>query len=236
MKLSVRKGLCKPFPLLVFGLALMVMSGNSAMGQGISFSYLVPKNGYLSAPVSPFSIRGVGYYVGPVGIETGGSVYAMSGLGMDRLPFETSRPLAGPHFSLLVPVELAVKLDTRLVTWKVRGGAVAVRHMNPRLNIGQFDRALREYAGWEVANADATIKSSVGLGWIAGTSFEWHIAREFSISTEVSYLSAPALANITGSYTGGSQGGTLESRPIDFTDARISLEGIEISLGVTLRR
>lgn len=215
---------------MVLGLA----TGQSA-AQGISFSYLIPKNGYLSAPVSPFSIRGLGYYFGPVGIETGGSVYSMSGLAIDKLPFETDKPLTGPQFSLLVPVELAFKLDTKLVTWKLRGGAAAAWHINPRLNEGNFDRALRDFEGWEVANSDAKIKTGLGLGWIAGTSFEWHIAREFSVSTEVSYLSVPAAATLTGSYIGGTSS-QLQTRSIDFPDARVNLEGIEISIGVTLKR
>lgn len=210
--------------------------GRVSFGQGLSFSYLVPNKGYLSAPISPFSIRGVGYYFGSVGIETGGSVYSMTGLEMDRLPFEAERPLAGPHFSLLVPVELAFKLESKIVTWKVRGGAAGIWHLNPRLNEGNFDRALRKYEGWDVANATATIDASFGLGWIVGTSFEWHISRQFSVSTEFSYLSVPANAALLGSYVGGSMAGPLETRTIDFSDARINLEGLEVSVGVTLRK
>lgn len=219
-------------------LLVLVFCGSCGVsfGQGLSFSYLVPNKGYLSAPISPFSIRGVGYYFGPVGIETGGSLYAMTGLEMDRLPFEAERPLAGPHFSLLVPVELAFKLDSKIVTWKVRGGAAGIWHLNPRLNEGNFDRALREYEEWDVANANATMDASLGLGWIVGTSFEWHISREFSFSTEFSYLSVPANAALSGSYIGGRQGAPLETRAIDFSDARVNLEGLEVSVGVTLRR
>lgn len=207
----------------------------SCLGQGISFSYLFPKNGYLSTPVSPFSIRGVGYYYGIIGIETGGSVYSMPGLAMEGLPFEATTPLTGPHFSMLVPVELALKVDTKVVTWKLKGGAAGVWHINPRLNLGNFDRALRSYEGWEVANADMDIKTRLGAGWIAGTSFEWHVAKNFSVSTEFSYLKVGNMADLTGTYTGGSQG-VLQTRTADFPDAVVNLEGLEISFGVTLRR
>ncbi len=220
---------------LIASFSLMLIVFTDSFCQGISFSYLIPKNGYVSAPVSPFSIRGLGYYFGPVGIETGGSIYSMSGLAIDGLPFETNKPLTGPHFSMLVPLELAFKIDTKVVTWRIRGGGAGIWHINPRLNEGNFDRALRTYEGWDVANADAEIKTSLGLGWIAGTSFEWHIARQFSISTELSYLSVPASANLTGTYIGGSQG-QLETRTIDFPDARVNLSGVELSIGVTLRR
>ena len=216
-------------------IAIVFGCRDTSTAQGLSFSYLIPKNGYLSAPVSPLAIRGVGYYYGAVGIETGGSVYAMAGLGMAGLPFEAAVPLTGPHFSLLVPLELAFKLDSKIVTWKVKGGAAGIWHVNPRLNLGNFDRALRTYEGWQVANADMDIRSKPGLGWIAGTGFEWHIAKDFSISTEFSYLKVTSEAKLTGSYTGGNTG-PLETKTADFPEAFINLEGLEISLGVTLRR
>ena len=234
MKLKLKKQSANLMKGIVLSLVLLgAVSG--ARGQGISFSYLFPKNGYLSTPVSPFSIRGVGYYYGAIGIETGGSVYSMPGLGMEGLLFETTTPLTGPHFSMLVPVELALKVDTKAVTWKLKGGAAGVWHINPRLNLGNFDRALRSYEGWEVANADMDINTKLGAGWIAGTSFEWHVARNFSVSTEFSYLKIGNKADLTGTYTGGSQG-ALQTVPAEFPDAVVNLEGLEISLGVTLRR
>lgn len=234
MKLSVKGRLSKRRP----GIVLILLLGGIAVnsyGQGISFSYLVPRNGYVSAPVSPLSVRGLGYYYGPVGVETGGSVYSMSGLGMKGLPFETDQPLTGPHFSLLVPAELVFKLEGRLVSWKLRGGGAGIWHINPRINEGNLDRALRDYEGWVVANSNMEIETSLGWGWIAGTSFEWHLARDFSISTEVSYLSVPAKASLSGSYTGGNQG-LLETRQAQFADAAIDLSGLELSIGVILRR
>ena len=81
----------------------------SSLAQGVSFSYLIPKNGYLTAPVSPFSIRGLG--VGDViGIETGATLYNIPGLAMDDLPFDYNRPLIGPHFAALVPVDIYLKI------------------------------------------------------------------------------------------------------------------------------
>ncbi len=235
MKIKGKSGGVNLLRVAFIAMAIVWCFSGMAAAQGLSFSYLLPKNGYLSAPVSPLSIRGVGYYYGAVGVETGGSVYAMAGLGMEGLPFEAAVPLTGPHFSMLVPVELAFKLDTKIVTWKIKGGAAGIWHVNPRLNLGNFDRALRTYEGWQVANADMDISAKPGLGWIAGTGFEWHVARDFSISTDVSYLRVTSKANLTGSYTGGNTG-ALETRVADFPDALINLEGLEISLGVTLRR
>lgn len=214
---------------------VLLASLQACMAQGLSFSYLLPRNGYLSAPVSPLSIRGIGAYYGVLGIETGGSVYSVSGLAIEGLPFEANAPLAGPHFSMLVPVEAALKFDTKIVTWKLKGGAAGVWHVNPRLNLGNLDRAIREWEGWEVANADMDVETRLGLGWIAGTAFEWHVARNFSISTEFSYLKIGNKADLTGSYTGGSSA-ALETKTADFPDAFVNLQGLELSLGVTLKR
>lgn len=219
----------------VAGVLFAAVLPATVAAQGISFSYLLPKNGYLSAPVSPFSVRGLGYYYGPVGVETGGSLYLMPGLAMEGLPFTTNAPLTGPHFSLLVPLELALRLNTKIVTWKIKGGGAGVWHINPRLNMGNFDRALRDYEGWQLVNADADISSRPGIGWVAGTAFEWHVASSFSISTEFSYLKVSNKATLTGVYTGAGPAAP-ETKSMDFPDAFINTEGFEISIGVTLKR
>ena len=42
---------------------ILVLSSAAAHAQdvGLSFSYFLPRNGYFSTPISPFSIRGVGF-------------------------------------------------------------------------------------------------------------------------------------------------------------------------------
>ncbi|HEY8512790.1 MAG TPA: hypothetical protein VIL31_12610, partial [Cyclobacteriaceae bacterium] len=56
-------------------------TGTLAQDFGLSFSYFLPKNGYFSTPISPFSIRGVGVDITNfLAVETGASLYRMSGL------------------------------------------------------------------------------------------------------------------------------------------------------------
>ena len=98
--------------LIVFFLYLIP---NQARSQGVSFSYLIPTNGYISAPVSPFSLRGIGLEFGDyLGVTTGGTLYYMSGLSMEDLPFANDKPFTGPHFSVLVPAQLTFDY---LVNW-----------------------------------------------------------------------------------------------------------------------
>ena len=57
---------------------------------GMSFSFFFPKNGYFSTPISPFSIRGIGIHpTNFFSIETGFSLYRMSGMNVINLPFES---------------------------------------------------------------------------------------------------------------------------------------------------
>ena len=219
--------------LLITG--ILVMS-SLTYGQGLSFSYLIPKDGYLSSPVSPFSIRNVGLDFGLIEVETGFTLYSIGGLGMSGLPFESSRALTGPHFSIMVPAQLVLGVDSKFVSVKLKGGGFAFYHINPRLNEGNLDREIREFESWQVANSDLDMENNLGLGWIVGTSFEFHVSSKFSITAGVSYLKGHSDSALEGTYTGAGAGEILETVDADFSDAQIDLEGIEISIGVVLKK
>src|ERR1700712_1937899 len=86
----------------------------SAQSVGLSFSYFIPRNGYFSTPISPFSLRGVGFNLNRyLAIQTGASLYRMSGLNMLGLPFDSKDPFVGPNFTLFVPLELVLQFKGR---------------------------------------------------------------------------------------------------------------------------
>ena len=94
-----------------------------AQDFGLSFSYFLPKNGYFSTPISPFSIRGLGFDINRyIAIETGASLYRMSGLNLKDLPFESKEPLVGPNFTILVPVELVFQFKGAKAEFDIKGG------------------------------------------------------------------------------------------------------------------
>src|SRR5688500_4994414 len=112
----------KKFLLLLFTLTGLTAT-SMAQDFGLSFSYFLPKNGYFSTPISPFSIRGLGVDLNRfVAIETGASLYRMSGLNLKDLPFESKSPLIGPNFTLLIPLELVFQLKGSRVEFDVKGG------------------------------------------------------------------------------------------------------------------
>src|SRR5688572_17249974 len=139
-------------------IALVVMLSTSlvqAQQFGLSFSYFIPKNGYLSTPISPFSIRGVGVNLTDfLSLETGGSLYRMSGLNLKGLPFESKDPLIGPNFTIFVPAELVVMLKAGNVQLDLKGGGFLFYSFENKLNYGNFDRAIRKHENLEVVNSD----------------------------------------------------------------------------------
>lgn len=214
---------------------LTLFFGGKLLSQGVSFSYLIPKNGYLSAPVSPFSIRGIG--IGStVGVETGATLYNIPGLGMDHLPFDSNKPLVGPHFALLVPLEAFLKLPLGSVNIKFMAGGFGWWNINPRLNEGNMDRAFRTYEGWDVLNTHFSMENKLGIGWLAGLELEFRVNDRFSITTECQYLKGAANTALTGSYSGATSAGDFHTQSIDIPDAAILLQGLELSVGVKFSR
>ncbi len=198
---------------------------------GLSFSYFIPKNGYFSTPISPFSIRGVGVNLNNfLALETGASLYRMSGLNIKDLPFESKDPLLGPNFTLFVPAELVIMLKAGQVEFDIKGGGFVFYGFDHKLNYGNFDRAIREYESWEVANADFSFGNKPGIGYHAGAELTVPVMGQVSVSFETNYLVGQSKLPIEGSYTGGT--GSLETVAVDYRDAKIDFTGLEFSISL----
>lgn len=217
--------------------AILVMTttlGAWAQEVGLSFSYFIPRNGYFSTPISPFSVRGVGVDLNDyIAIETGFSLYRMAGLNVIELPFESKKPLVGPNFTVFVPLELVLQFPGEQVKFDIKAGGFAFYGFDQKINYGNFDEAMRDFTGWQLADGQLTGQSKLGFGYHAGIELTWYVARQFGISFEVNYLMGSSRFPLSGNYTGFS-GLAVETLPIDYADARIDLTGLEFSLGVIL--
>src|SRR5258706_16118926 len=94
---------------------MLILVGSSldelAKDVGLSFSYFIPHNGYFSTPVSPFSIRGLGVNINRfLAVQTGASLYRMSGLSVKDQPLPNKAPFVVPNFTFFVPPELLFQL------------------------------------------------------------------------------------------------------------------------------
>ena len=205
-----------------------------AQDLGLSFSYFIPKNGYFSTPISPFSIRGLGFDITRhFALEAGASLYRMNGLNVKDLPFESKDPMVGPNFTVFVPVELVFQLKGSQVEFDIKGGVFGFYGFSQKLNYGNIDRAIRRYQGWEVANSSFHHKNKPGWGYHAGVELTFYLNQQFGVSVETNYLVGESSLPLTGSYVGAGPGPiqTIEAGPA-FQDAKIDFTGLEFSIGL----
>ena len=219
--------------ILLFSLFLISSSTIIAQDFGLSFSYFIPKNGYFSTPISPFSIRGLGFDLNRfVAIETGASLYRMSGLNLKDLPLDSKAPLVGPNFTILVPVEIVFGLKGSRVELDVKGGGFFFYGFGNKINYGNLDRAILESieTQWSVANANISFDNHPGFGYHGGAELTLHVTSQVGVSLEGNYFIGQAKFPLTGTYSGGQT--AIETKTIDYTDAKIDFTGIEFSIGL----
>jgi hypothetical protein len=219
---------------LIFVITIGLYMQGTAQDFGLSFSYFIPKNGYLSTPISPFSIRGLGFDLNRyLAIETGGSLYRMTGLNMKGLPFESKEPLVGPNFTILVPLELVIQLHGAQVEFDIKGGGFFFYGFAQKLNYGNLDRVIRAHEQWQVANSEFTFENNPGFGYHAGAELTVYVTSQVGVSLETNYFVGDARFPLKGSYTGGVN--SLETRDVDYRDARIDFTGLEFAIGLIFK-
>lgn len=217
---------------------LLVMGAASAQAQsvGLSFSYFIPRNGDFSTPISPFSIRGIGVDLNRfIALETGASLYRMSGLNIKDLPFESTSSLTGPNFTIFIPAELVFQFKGKGMEFDIKGGGFFFYAFDQQLNYGNMDKALRRYTGWDVVNSHFDFDNKPGFGYTVGFEFSVDVTSQWGISLETNYLSGAASIPLTGSYSGGMIGGTNSSVQAEYKDAKVDYTGLEFSIGIMFK-
>ena len=221
-----------------FTLLVATLAWNGVHGQsvGLSFSYFVPRNGYFSTPISPFSIRGIGVDLSrSFSIETGASLYRMSGLSMKDLPFDSQSPLTGPNFTIFIPAELVFAMKGKGVEVDLKAGGFFFYAFDQHINYGNLDRAIREYQGWDVVNSQFSFENHPGFGYHGGVEVSFDVTSQWGISVETNYLVGQSSIPLTGSYSGGTLGGTNQTIQASYKDAKVDFSGLEFSIGIMFK-
>jgi hypothetical protein len=217
--------------LLLFMILTVLSWSVTAQDFGLSFSYFLPKNGYFSTPISPFSIRGLGFDINRfVALETGASLYRMSGLNMKGLPFESKEPLIGPNFTILIPLELVLQLRGAQVEFDIKGGGFFFYGFAQKLNYGNLDRAIRATQQWQVANSDFAFENNPGIGYHGGVELTVYVTNQVGVSLETNYFVGDAKFPLQGSFTGGNT--ILETVDVRYDGAKIDFTGLEFAIGL----
>ena len=182
-------------------------------------------------PISPFSYRGVALpFTDFMGIQTGGSLYRMPGLNIGGLPFKSEKPMYGPNMTVYVPLELYVQLGNRNATLSLKGGVFAFYSLFAKLNLGNIDRAIAGFEGWDVANASFDYQKKPGWGYQGGVEFLVNVSRQFGLTFEVNYLTGSSRLSMDGGYSGGTT--TIQVVTASYPDSYVDLTGVEVSVGV----
>ena len=219
---------------LIIPCIVIFLTSARSQDLGMSFSFFFPRNGYFSIPVSPFSIRGLGVHPTRFfSIETGFSLYRMSGLNVTDLPFETRDALMGPMFSIFIPLEGVLEAGTENVLFRAKGGGFGFYNFSNHVNYGNFDRALAAYYGWETATAKLDYDNKIGFGYMVGGEVILYFSRQFGITLETNYLSGGSDVNLRGTVTGADAAG-IATENLDYPDSRIDYTGWEITFGIIL--
>ncbi len=222
--------------LLLLILLAFAATVSHAQSVGLSFSYFIPRNGDFSTPISPFSIRGIGVDLNRyLALETGASLYRMSGLNVINLPFESTSSLTGPNFTLFVPAELVIQFKGKGVEFDIKGGGFFFYAFDQQLNYGNMDKALRKYAQWDIVNSHFDFDNKPGFGYTVGVEFTVDVTSQWGISLETNYLMGGSAIPLTGSYSGGMLGGTNSTVQAEFKDAKVDFTGLEFSIGILFK-
>lgn len=220
-----------------FILVLFLASWIHTNGQdfGLSFSYFIPTNGEFSTPISPFSFRGVGVDFNRfLGIETGGTLYRMSGMSLKDLDLPTDKSLLGTSFMLMVPLDLVIKLQGQRVTLNLKGGVFGFAGFAQKINHGNFDRAFISRYGYNLANSELTLKNKPGWGYQAGAEFVIQVTNQFAVTLEGKYINGSASMPITGTLLASLPGEFPVNQTVSYPDAKLDFRGLEFSIGVLM--
>jgi hypothetical protein len=210
---------------------LLLSTAVQAQQVGLSFSYFIPKNGYFSTPISPFSIRGLGVNINRfMALETGASLYRMSGLNMKDLPFESKDPLIGPNFTIFIPAEFVIMLKVKQIEFDIKAGGFFFYGFGNKLNYGNIDRAIRDHYTLQVANADLSFKNNPGFGYHFGGELTINVTSTVGVAFETNYLGGQAKFPLKGKYVGGT--GTIETVDVNYKDAKMDFTGLEFSISL----
>lgn len=223
---------------LIIIFAVLASSPVKSQNVGLSFSFFFPKNGEFSTPISPFSFRGVGVSLNEfVGVETGFSLYRMTGLNVKELPFESEKPIVGPNFTLLIPLELVLTAGLPKIEMSIKGGGFGFYSFSNKINHGNLDEAILNWSekNYLVVDSKYEGKNKAGFGYHFGGEVIFYVFESFGLSLEANYFVGGADFPMTGTVTYYDGSAFVEDESLPFPDAQIDMTGLEVSIGVIMQ-
>jgi hypothetical protein len=226
----------------VLSVLLLLLSVFAVQGIGVSFSYLLPRNGMFSNPVPPLSFRDIGIDIGRfLGVAGSLSLYSVRGMGIKDTtgtPIDTGGPVVGPFLSVLSSAVGKLRVPIRHLEVEASGGIFGSYNIDPPLMTGTLDRYLATADG----NTYETVTSSVSAdgrwawGWVFGGKITYFVKGQLGISAGANYYLGGGDLKLSGDFNGsdGSSYFAGQALPANLQNARLDYSGLEIILGVEL--
>ena len=235
--------------LLVLVLLIAAVGAASAAAVGLTFCYFIPRDGWFSHPVSPLSLRDVGFTLGRYfGLAGSLSFYTFAGMGLtdaEGTPLALGGPAVGPFSSILgslvgkliLPIKIKDMVRIEIVG---RGGVFGCFNLDPPL----ITRTLEDYlAGSEYEALTATLTSDGRWGWgyVFGGSATYFLTSQLGVSLGALYYLGGAELELSGSYAAYDAdlgaGGYVDEAPLPavLRGARLDFSGLELQIGVSFQ-
>jgi hypothetical protein len=225
-------------------LFLLCLAVIAVWGIGVSFSYLLPRNGSFSHPVPPLSLRDIGPDIGHyLGLAGNLSLYSIRGMGIrdgSGDPIDADGPLVGPFLCLLSSAVAKIRLPLRRLELEAVGGIFGSYNIDPPLMTGNLDRYLATAEGntYDAVTSRFSSGGRWAWGWVFGGKATYFVKGQIGIAAGANYYIGGGKLELSGSYDGYYDGaGDVTGLPVPagLQNARLDFTGLEIILGVEIQ-
>jgi hypothetical protein len=214
---------------------LFVVLAVSSPAIGVSTAVFIPRNGSLSHPVSPLSIRDLGFTIGKyVGLSGSISLYNINGMGLaaaDRSAIAILGP-AGPFYTGLGSIALKAIIPLGPVILEPAGGVFGYYLINPALQGSAIDSYIAQTSGHVTVDSSFAVDRRWGWGYQLGGTLTVKINDQIGIQAGALYYSGSSALNLSGFYRADGLSAEL-AVPDYLQGALLDFTGLEIILGVT---
>jgi len=230
--------------IVVLSLLLLVLAVFTVQGIGVSFSYLLPRNGMFSHPVPPLSFRDIGIDIGSfLGVAGSMSLYSIRGMAIkdaEGTPIDTGGPLVGPFLSVLSSAVGQLRVPLKQLELEASGGVFGCYNIDPPLMTGILDRYLATADGktYDTVTSSVSAGGRWAWGWVFGGKATYFVKGQFGIAVGANYYLGGGKLKLSGEYDGYDDVGgydTGQALPATLQNARLDYSGLEIILGVEIK-
>jgi hypothetical protein len=223
---------------LLFVLTIL-LAATSVHAIGLSTALFIPRNGLVSHPVSPLSIRDVGINIFPfLGFAGSISLYNINGLGVrdsGQNPIAFDGPATLPFYSLVTSVVAKATIPVWQLRIVPKAGVFGFYAFSPKVNAGVIDPYIANLSGSVTVDTTAVVEGGFGWGFLFGGSVEYSINDQFGVVAGLLYYLGSAPLDISGTYR--ADGGTTDTAlPDEVTSMLLDFTGFEVILGINIEQ